>query len=224
MSLIPITPVQLKEFRQRIGITQSGLAHELGVSLPTIQRWESGRTKMPVPLGPALNELEASRAVASFVKHINGCRREKGLFSTRIEITRLVFARLAAWDGAEWEARFPSVLTSAKADDLAEKFADEGLSALNEFSLALGLTIELLSEDPTKPPMINVKKSLPRIESPSRKDKRSGRLLSFLARRRARAPRTPHALNCENQWGLERSTSPRSDHSTSKIRRLLEAR
>lgn len=178
MSLIPVTPVQLKEFRQRIGISQSGLAHELGVSLPTILRWESGKTRMPVPFRPTLNELEASRAVDSFVEHIKGCRREKGLFATRIEISRLVFARLAAWDAAEWEARFASFLPSAEAARLSERFIEEGLAAVNDSPLALDLTIGLMKDNPSDLRTMIVTKSLSKNEHETLKTERRRNLFS----------------------------------------------
>ena len=38
-------PELLKEVRQKLGITQEELAHELGVSFATVNRWENGKTK-----------------------------------------------------------------------------------------------------------------------------------------------------------------------------------
>lgn len=40
---------KLKHYRLTIGWSQEHLARELGVSLNTVQRWESGKTK-PSPL------------------------------------------------------------------------------------------------------------------------------------------------------------------------------
>ncbi len=43
-------PVELiREVRARLGLTQEKFAARLGVTLPTINRWENGRTK-PSPL------------------------------------------------------------------------------------------------------------------------------------------------------------------------------
>lgn len=39
----------IKEVRTRLGLTQEKFAARLGVTLPTINRWENGRTK-PSPL------------------------------------------------------------------------------------------------------------------------------------------------------------------------------
>lgn len=37
-------PEQVKEVRRQLGISQEELAHELGVSFATINRWENGKT------------------------------------------------------------------------------------------------------------------------------------------------------------------------------------
>ena len=41
--------VLVREVRARLGLTQEKFAARLGVTLPTINRWENGRTK-PSPL------------------------------------------------------------------------------------------------------------------------------------------------------------------------------
>lgn len=48
-------PLLVRELRQRIGLTQEKFAAKLGVTFPTINRWENGRTK-PSPL--ALKRIE----------------------------------------------------------------------------------------------------------------------------------------------------------------------
>jgi len=45
----------VRELRQRTGLSQEKFAARLGVTFPTINRWENGRTK-PSPL--ALKQLE----------------------------------------------------------------------------------------------------------------------------------------------------------------------
>ena len=42
-------PRLIREFRQRTGLTQEKFAAKLGVTFPTINRWENGRAK-PSPL------------------------------------------------------------------------------------------------------------------------------------------------------------------------------
>ena len=50
----------VREVRGRLGLTQEKFAARLGVTLPTINRWENGRTK-PSPLAIRnLRELVAS--------------------------------------------------------------------------------------------------------------------------------------------------------------------
>jgi len=44
----------VKRLRTRLGITQEGFARELGVSVSTVQKWESGRAR---PRGLYLKEL-----------------------------------------------------------------------------------------------------------------------------------------------------------------------
>ena len=46
----------IREVRGRLGLTQEKFAARLGVTLPTINRWENGRTK-PSPL--AIQNLRA---------------------------------------------------------------------------------------------------------------------------------------------------------------------
>lgn len=49
-----------REVRARLGLTQEKFAARLGVTLPTISRWENGRTK-PSPLAiQTLRELISS--------------------------------------------------------------------------------------------------------------------------------------------------------------------
>ncbi len=50
----------IREVRARLGLTQEKFAAKLGVTLPTINRWENGRTK-PSPLAIRnLRDLVAS--------------------------------------------------------------------------------------------------------------------------------------------------------------------
>jgi len=37
-------PAMVKEVRKQLGLSQEELAHELGVSFSTINRWENGKT------------------------------------------------------------------------------------------------------------------------------------------------------------------------------------
>ena len=49
-----MTAKEIKELRLRLGWTQERLGRELGVSFPTVNRWENNKN-MPSPL--ALREL-----------------------------------------------------------------------------------------------------------------------------------------------------------------------
>ena len=49
-------PLLIRELRQRTGLTQEKFAAKLGVTFPTINRWENGRAK-PSPL--AMQRIEA---------------------------------------------------------------------------------------------------------------------------------------------------------------------
>ena len=46
----------VKEVRRQLGLSQEELAHELGVSFSTINRWENGKT---VPFKLARKQFEA---------------------------------------------------------------------------------------------------------------------------------------------------------------------
>jgi DNA-binding transcriptional regulator YiaG len=48
-------PRLIREIRESVGLSQEKFASRLGVSSPTIRRWENGRTK-PSPL--ALKQIE----------------------------------------------------------------------------------------------------------------------------------------------------------------------
>lgn len=37
-------PAQIKEVRRQLGLSQEELAHALGVSFATVNRWENGKT------------------------------------------------------------------------------------------------------------------------------------------------------------------------------------
>jgi DNA-binding transcriptional regulator YiaG len=54
------TSALIKETRRRLGLTQEKFAAKLGVTLPTVNRWENGRTR-PSPLAiQNLRELISS--------------------------------------------------------------------------------------------------------------------------------------------------------------------
>jgi DNA-binding transcriptional regulator YiaG len=48
-----VQPRELKRIRQRLGVTQKGLAAHVGVTGNTIARWERGE----VPIGPVATRL-----------------------------------------------------------------------------------------------------------------------------------------------------------------------
>jgi DNA-binding XRE family transcriptional regulator len=53
-----MTPLELKEARSSLGLTQEKLATELGVHRFTVLRWESGEHKIPRMLDLALKQLK----------------------------------------------------------------------------------------------------------------------------------------------------------------------
>ena len=48
---------QIKELRLKLGLTQEDFAHRLGVVLPTVSRWEHGKSKPSRLAKKALEEL-----------------------------------------------------------------------------------------------------------------------------------------------------------------------
>ncbi len=55
---------RLRGLRARLGLSQEQLARELGVSFATVNRWESGRTRMSARAGRAIAAFEARAAAA----------------------------------------------------------------------------------------------------------------------------------------------------------------
>jgi len=45
--------MEIKQLRERLGLTQEQLAHQLGVTVKTVNRWERGRSK-PSPMARRL--------------------------------------------------------------------------------------------------------------------------------------------------------------------------
>ena len=57
-------PKLVKEVRRQLGISQEELAHELGVSFATINRWENGKTR-PFKLARAQFDAFCEKMVAA---------------------------------------------------------------------------------------------------------------------------------------------------------------
>lgn len=49
------TPQQIKELRQRLGISQAALAERLGVSIRTVKYWEAGAVPVSRPAAKLLS-------------------------------------------------------------------------------------------------------------------------------------------------------------------------
>ena len=54
-----MTPDELKRLRARLGLTQEGLANQLGVSRETVARWEIGSRGITEPIVRLLARLAA---------------------------------------------------------------------------------------------------------------------------------------------------------------------
>ena len=59
LPMVTLRPEELKAFRKRLGLTQTGLAKALGVQRVTVARWESGLRKTPSLLPLALKGLSS---------------------------------------------------------------------------------------------------------------------------------------------------------------------
>jgi transcriptional regulator with XRE-family HTH domain len=64
-------PELVKEVRRQLGISQEELAHELGVSFATINRWENGKTT-PFKLARAQFDAFCEKMVAEKKLHLPG--------------------------------------------------------------------------------------------------------------------------------------------------------
>ena len=54
----PPTPTEIREYRDRNGLTQRALADSLGVNIRSVQRWEAGDREPDAFLRLALERLE----------------------------------------------------------------------------------------------------------------------------------------------------------------------
>lgn len=168
------TSRQLKAFRTRNGITQTDLARSLGCSLPTIQRWESGRTRCPAYLKPALVALEMEWAFERLVEAVAGCRREDGRFLTRIQVNEPLARALLSWSIEDWTRRFKGILDGPEVKALAHACLSAGFAGLMSHPFAPGTTLEIVGSASTFEPVLEIRKSLPPLV---RKQSLLGRIL-----------------------------------------------
>jgi transcriptional regulator with XRE-family HTH domain len=52
-------PKDLKRIRQKLGLTQKGLAERLGVTLVTVGRWEAGMRRITEPMARLIERIAA---------------------------------------------------------------------------------------------------------------------------------------------------------------------
>lgn len=58
-NLSPMTPVDLAAWKAHMGLTYETAAASLGVSRPTVARWLSGQTEIPLSVGLACSAIDA---------------------------------------------------------------------------------------------------------------------------------------------------------------------
>jgi len=68
-------PVLVREVRRQLGISQEELAHELGVSFATINRWENGKT-IPFKLARMQFDAFCETMAAQGKLYLGDCRGE----------------------------------------------------------------------------------------------------------------------------------------------------
>lgn len=88
-----LSPRILKEYRERLGLTQKDLAEKLGVTLLTIHNWEHGKTKPNKSVLFALKYLETSETAIS-----EKCR----LLREKLGLTRAAMAKEFDIDHQTW--------------------------------------------------------------------------------------------------------------------------
>ncbi|MFH0781690.1 MAG: helix-turn-helix domain-containing protein [Pseudomonadota bacterium] len=64
-------PEQIKEIRRQLGLSQEELAHALGVSFATVNRWENGKT-MPSKLALTQFRLFCEQKIAQGLLVLKG--------------------------------------------------------------------------------------------------------------------------------------------------------
>lgn len=57
----PITPMEIRRWREQLGWTQARAAHAMGLKLRTYQNWEQGHRPMPFPHGFRIQMEEINR-------------------------------------------------------------------------------------------------------------------------------------------------------------------
>jgi DNA-binding XRE family transcriptional regulator len=96
-----MTPLELKEARIRLGLTQEKLAVELGVVRKSLNRWEAGKHRIPLMVKLALKQLErehnnAPEAAAPLRGHTEKLQAESKRLS--LELQRILWACFTYWN------------------------------------------------------------------------------------------------------------------------------
>lgn len=62
MSITAISGAEIRAFRSSVGLSQAGLARELGCSTRAVEEWEAGRREAPAMLRLALSAINGNLA------------------------------------------------------------------------------------------------------------------------------------------------------------------
>ena len=74
-----MTPADLKAARKALGLSQRGLAEAIGVSKPSIARWEGGRRAIPLTIALAIEAISSRDALccetcgAGYIMYCDRC-------------------------------------------------------------------------------------------------------------------------------------------------------
>lgn len=63
-----MTPAQFRQALKRLGLSQSEAARRLYVAIPTVQRWVSGKRRIPGPVIACLESWERERRALESLK------------------------------------------------------------------------------------------------------------------------------------------------------------
>lgn len=107
-------PEEIRQFRKNSGLSQQALASLVGVSLPTVKRWESGKA---VPQGRhlrALNDVIRERPTRGGVKslHLEMISRNKPLLERLVfnSIANVIKGKKRDWDHLAQEEEICEIL------------------------------------------------------------------------------------------------------------------
>ncbi len=132
-----LTPKDLKSRRAALGLSQTGLAGQLARSLPTIQRWETGKTPIPLEVDAALNALEFLNPLERLKDAVFRAENESRQDAVLVQIPIRLAREFLSWGPDEWEEHLGGWMSRKECRKAADDCFREGEKALERLKLGL---------------------------------------------------------------------------------------